>query len=794
MLAKRKPNASSASTPRPCALPACLSANSHEQGVLACWPCYLKKFADRRIVDKLRVSPTLLQQIHVSRKIPKPVILSLTLTLLLAAVATAYFLLERGSVPAGLLSLGQKKAAPTVLGWPAQVSQYAGGGGSGLADGQLAQARFSDPFGLVQDRLGNLYVADAGENNRIRKISPEGVVSSLAGSHEGYADGAGGAAAFHTPSGLAIDASGNIYVADTGNNLIRKITPQGLVTTLAGNGQAGYRDGAAGQAQFNGPVGVAVDKAGKVYVADTYNDRIRVITPDAQVSTIAGGARPGYQDGVASEALFDTPCALVVNSKGELLIADTRNNAIRKLGMTGEVSTLARFLPEDQEALLKRPVGLALTHDDVLYIGELSNGRIVQLSPSGELRGLTGIDIDIVAGDEVALRLQRPVGIAIDKTGGLLVADASNFAVRKISAKTAAGLVADSVADSVVKSADTPAQAGHDAPAAKTARFPWPLKPQNQPHEVVGTIGEVRGNYDGESRDHFHRGLDMQAAMGAPVLAVADEKVSSPFPAWDVNGLNEGLRIGAMSYIHMRVGRSASDAPLDPARFTLIRDDKDKLTQIRVRRGTRFQVGETLGTVNRMYHVHLNYSPAGQVVNPLSLSFVGFRDEVAPQIEAIMLFDQGGLALGKKKQDKRLRIPRSLGAVSIVVDAYDQADGNARRRRLGLYKLGYQILHGDGTPLDGYQQPRMNLEFNQLPPDEEAVKIAYAEQSGITVHGSAATRFLYNVTNTVRDGHAKTGLWQLKDLPAGDYLIRILAADYAGNQASSGRDLAVRLE
>lgn len=721
---------------------------------------------------------------RVSTKISKLMFAAL---LLIAGFAITYVVVQRGSGPAALLSLMQKKPAPTVLGWPVQLTTLTGDGASGLVEGQAAQARFSDPFGVVLDQQGNVYVADAGDNNRIRKIGVDGVVSTFAGAKEGYADGIAGAAAFNTPSGLAIDTAGNIYVADTGNNAIRKITPQGMVTTLAGNGKAGYLDGASNQAQFNGPIGVAVDKAGKVYVADTYNDKIRLITPDGQVSTLAGGARPGYQDGAAQEALFDTPCAIVVNAKGELFIADTRNNAIRKLDVHGEVTTLVRFLPEDKDALMKRPIGLALTHDGFLYIGEMSNGRILQLSPAGQLRGLTGIDIDIVTGDDVSLRLQRPVAIALDKTGSLVVTDASNFAVRQIMPRSS-----DPLAKPVTTK--TTAAPAPSKSTAKTASFPWPLKPQNQPHEVVGTIGEVRGNYDGESRDHFHRGLDMQAAMGASVLAIVNEKVSNPLPAWGINGLNEGMRISTMSYIHMRVGRTANDTPLDPTRFTLIKDEEDKLAQVRVKRGTRFQIGDTLGTVNRMYHVHLNYSPAGQVVNPLSLSFIGFKDEVLPRIADIMVFDQSGQALTKKKRDHRLILPRTLGAVSIIVDAYDQADGNAKRRRLGVYRLGYQILRSDGTPLAGDEQPRINLEFNQLPPDDEAVKIAYAEQSGITVHGSATTRFLYNVTNVVRDGHAKTGFWQLSDVPPGDYLIRIFAADYAGNQATSGRDLAIRVE
>ena len=703
---------------------------------------------------------------------------------------------KRGANASEFSAIAQKAPAATVLGWAATVEainiENAASSLDGSRDALVQQARFSDPFGLVIDKQGNTYVADAGENNKIRKITPDGIVSNFAGSKEGYADGLTDAAAFNTPSGLAIDAGGNIYVADTGNNVIRKITPQGLVSTLAGNGKAGYQDGIATEAQFNGPIGVAVDKTGKVYVADTYNDRIRVITLDGKVSTVAGGAQAGYQDGVAKEARFDTPCSLLINSKGELIIADTRNNAIRKISKistTGEVTTIARSAPEDKEAKMKRPIGLALTHDDFLYVGESSGGRIFQISPEGEMRGLTGIDIDISAGDDVSLRLQRPVGLALDKAGSLIVSDASNFALRKIRAK-----LDNEVAKTPAPEITRFVMQTRTSPTTKLPSFPWPLKPQYQAHEVVGTIGEVRGNYEGEERDHFHGGLDIQAAMGAPVLAVADEKVTSPTAAWGVSGLNEGFKVAAMSYIHMRVGRDSKDASIDPAKFQLLYDEKNKLAQVRIKRGTRFYVGDTIGTVNRMFHAHLNYSQFGQVVNPLSLSLAGFKDDIPPKIEGIQLFDQAGQEIRKRKQDKILSIPISVEKFSIVVDAFDQADGNSARRRLGLYQLGYQILHKDGTALPGFDSPKMNIEFNRLPPDSEAVKIAYFADSGITVHGSARTRFLYNVTNTVRDGHAKLGFLDVKDIPKGEYLIRIFAADFAGNVAKNDRDLAIRFE
>src|SRR5476649_2741749 len=266
-----------------------------------------------------------------------------------------------------------------------RVTTLAGDGSRGLRDGAAAQARYVDPFGVALDRAGNVYLSDAGDNNRIRKINSDGVASTLAGSTEGYADGAGAAAQFNTPSGVAIDSAGNLYVADTGNNAIRKLTPEGVVSTLAGDGVAGFRDGKGAAARFNGPLGVAVDRAGVVYVADSYNDRIRRIAPDGTVTTLAGGGGPDDIDGPALQARFDTPCALAVAADGTLLIADTRNNAIRKLGIDGQVSTIASVpaTERDRNALLRRPIALALAADGTLYIASAAHGRVMRMTPDG---------------------------------------------------------------------------------------------------------------------------------------------------------------------------------------------------------------------------------------------------------------------------------------------------------------------------------------------------------------------------------------------------------------------------
>jgi hypothetical protein len=316
----------------------------------------------------------------------------------------------------------------------------------------------------------------------------------------------------------------------------------------------------------------------------------------------------------------------------------------------------------------------------------------------------------------------------------------------------------------------------------------WPLDPQQSPHEVVATIGEVRGSFDStDSRHHLHSGLDVFGAYGETVRAVRDEKVVNPLPNWGLDSLNEGMRVGIMSYIHMHVGRDKDGKMFDDPRFIQMKDG-DSLTRVRIKRGTRFKVGDALGTVNRMYHVHMNVGPSGAEINPLSLSPLGFKDDVIPTIESVQLFDGSGSGI-KQESDAFV----VSGSVRIVVDAYDRTNLNPERRRLGLYKLGYQLLKPDGSPAPGFDEPRITILFNRLPPDDAATKIAYAAESGITVYGSAKTRFLYEVTNTVRDGRALTGAWDTTQLPKGDYILRIIAADYSGNEATKNRDLKITL-
>jgi len=647
----------------------------------------------------------------------------------------------------------------TPLGWRAQVELLGGDGIEGDAIGPGPASRFSDPWGVVLDAGGTLYVADAGDNNRILRRWLDGDFHLLAGGREGFADGLGGAAAFNTPSGIALDRHGNLYVADTGNHAIRKVTPRGEVTTLAGGGVPGFADGNGRDARFNGPMGVAVDAAGRVYVADTWNDRIRVVEPDGRVWTLAGGERPGWADGQGTQARFDTPTDIALAADGSVWVADMNNDALRMLTPSGVVTT--RIGGSGSERALRGPMTLTITDDGVAYVGE-RGGRVLQVSPAGH--------VVTVAGD--TQRFARPAGIALAPDGSLLLADADAQRIHHlrplpVGAKQGGAELGPSI----------------DNPLPRNEGR-WPLAPQRGWHEVVGTLGEVRGNFSGESRDHLHSGFDVRGDVGQTVLAIAAAKVRSPAATWSLGGQAEGLSLGMLDYIHMKVGRDPGNRPLDPARFQLLYDEAGQLERVRVRRGTRFNPGDALGSINNQAHVHLAVGPSGYERNAVRLGFANYADHFAPRIDDIALLDANGQRL-REHRDGRLRVPRDGVGLQLVVEAWDQVDDNLPRRRLGLYALGYQILDAAGRPLPGYEQPRMNIEFNRMPPQREAVRLAYAADSGITVHGAARTRFRYVLTNTVRDGRLAAGMLDVSALPVGDYAISVVARDYSGNEAAA---------
>ena len=219
------------------------------------------------------------------------------------------------------------------------VSTFAGSGTAGFADGAGTNAKFNSPRGITIDVAGNLYIAD-GINHNIRKITIAGVVTTLAGSGiAGFADGVGAAAQFHFPKEIKADAAGNLYVADDINHRIRKVTPTGTVSTIAGS-VSGSADGQGATATFNQPTGIAVDAAGNLFIADAKNHKIRKITSAGVVSSLAGSGVEGSADGDGIAAQFNTPTGIAVDNLGNIFVAED-GNIIRKITATGTVTTLA---------------------------------------------------------------------------------------------------------------------------------------------------------------------------------------------------------------------------------------------------------------------------------------------------------------------------------------------------------------------------------------------------------------------------------------------------------------------
>ena len=646
-------------------------------------------------------------------------------------------------------------------------------------------------------------------------IGPKGEVQTIAGSDEGFGDGPALQARFNTPSGIAIDRDGNLFIADTSNNRIRKLSAdRTTVSTVAGSGAAGYRDGPAGDAEFDGPIGVAVDRSGNVYVADTYNDRIRRVSPEGEVTTVAGSGSPGSVDGEPAAAMFDTPCGIAVDGVGELFVADTGNRSIRKIAPTGEVTTIRPGMPPSATGSADwlephRFVSLAVTHDGFIFATGADTGHVYRITPEGDFSTYAGIGhgaVDTIGGQP---RMIEPAGIAIDREGNLYIADSRVYVIRKVPPVAIAQEHGDAVTGSEPfiqppQGAMPEAEAVyHDLDASTlniTAPFVWPVGPQDRWHEVAGVAGEARGNFNGTALDHLHAGLDVRGVMGDPCLSIYDEKVSLPIANWGFGDTGEGISVGAFSYIHIRVGRDGKGIINAPKTFKARLDATGKLVGVRVRRGTRFRRGDFLGTLNQLYHVHLNLGPWSAIANPITLPFAEFKDTVAPVIEpnGIELIravgDRQGTPENQPITETRGGRLLASGDVQIVVTAYDRVDGNVASRKLGLYRLGYQLLRDDGSPVAGYEQPLMNLIFNRLPPEAAAVTVAYAPGSGISAYGTP-TRFRYLVTNRVRDGIAREGFLRLSNLTPGNYVIRVIAEDYAGNRASGkGTELAIAVQ
>jgi len=317
----------------------------------------------------------------------------------------------------------------------ATVTTFVGNATAGFANGTGQSALFNNPEGVTADAQGNIFVCDS-YNSVIREITTVGVVTTFAGNGtNGYADGPAATAEFYAPKSAAFDTQGNLYVADFGNNVIRKITPAGVVSTFAGNGTAGYLDGPNTlHAQFNGPAGIAIDAQNNIYIAEINNNLIRKITAAGVVSTIAGiptAPSAGYVDNTGALAAFNSPNSLAVDASGNIYVADQGNSAIRKVTPAGVTTTLAGN--PTQPTLVNLPAGLTIDKAGNLYIADES-GRIMEFTTTNTLNLLAGsINVaGFVDGAGTAAQFSKPQGITVDASGNIYVADQNNNCIRKI--------------------------------------------------------------------------------------------------------------------------------------------------------------------------------------------------------------------------------------------------------------------------------------------------------------------------------------------------------------------------
>ncbi|MBM3854226.1 MAG: hypothetical protein FJ399_13885, partial [Verrucomicrobia bacterium] len=328
-------------------------------------------------------------------------------------------------------------------------------GQTGGTDGTGSAARFNYPRGVAVETDGTPFVADS-QNHTIRKVTPGGLVTTVAGlaGQSGSADGTGAGARFYYPIGLALDPEGNIYVADGSNGTIRKVASGGIVTTFAGLARSyGSTDGPAETARFRGPSGIALDASGNLFVSDNSNSNIRRITPGGLVSTFAGLALfPGSVDGAGVTARFNAPQGIAIDANGNLFVADSRNNQIRRITPAGLVTVFAgdgllgSADGTGRAARFMNPYGVAVDANGNVFVADSNNHTIRRIMPNGAVRVFAGPGGTFGAVDETgaAARFNYPQGIAVDDAGNVIVTDSSNSTIRRVTPTGVVSTVAGS--------------------------------------------------------------------------------------------------------------------------------------------------------------------------------------------------------------------------------------------------------------------------------------------------------------------------------------------------------------
>lgn len=319
------------------------------------------------------------------------------------------------------------------------VATWAGTPGhSASVDGDRLAARFEDPYAVAQDAAGNAYLADAADHS-IRKVDLQGRSTLLAGGagRYGFVDGIGAEARFRKPAGLAVAPDGSVWVADSGNHAIRRIAPDGRVTTVAGNGERGTRDGSGSAAQFNEPMGVALAADGTAWVADFGSHTVRRITPSGAVTTVVGSAgQGGFVDGAGASARLRSPVDVAVDGEGTLFILDRSNHALRTLSPAGQVGTLAGNGTAGQAdgvgrgAAFRFPTGLAPDGQGGAWVADTDNQALRHVARDGTVSTVLGGQPGRADGVGTAARFFNPKDVALGPDNRLLVADRGNRSLR----------------------------------------------------------------------------------------------------------------------------------------------------------------------------------------------------------------------------------------------------------------------------------------------------------------------------------------------------------------------------
>lgn len=314
-----------------------------------------------------------------------------------------------------------------------------------ISEGAAADSRFLAPFGLACDSSGNIYIADE-RSHRVRRISTSGMVTTVAGNGKPAFAGDGAAASkasLNAPRAVAVDGAGNIYIADTGNHAVRRVDKNGIIRTIAGNGFKGFRgDGSPGaSAQLNGPSGVAFDPvSGALLIADTGNHRIRLLSAAGIINTLAGNGTPGftYDGNLATLASLNAPTGVAVDAMGNLYVADTGNNRIRMVDPAGSIHSIS-------DSNLTAPTAIALSREGGVYVADSGANRVVTLVNGDPLpvagTGQPGFHGD--GGPALEAEFQTPSGLAFDLLGNLIVADTGNYRIRRLTIEAAVGIIGD---------------------------------------------------------------------------------------------------------------------------------------------------------------------------------------------------------------------------------------------------------------------------------------------------------------------------------------------------------------